>query len=102
MRRLYSAGSLAEAYLLLHRLRHAGIDAQIFNEHAQGGLGDIPFTHAYPEVWVHEDAQFGRARTVVAEFESTPRVHAPRRCGGCSEENPPAFELCWHCGQVLG
>ena len=39
MRRLCSAANLPEAYLLKQLLEQAGIEARVFNEHAQGGLG---------------------------------------------------------------
>jgi len=101
MRRLYSAGGLTEAYLVLHRLDRADIAACVLNEHAQGGLGDIPFMHASPEVWVIEDGDFDRARTIVAEHESAGSPASPRGCRGCGERNPPAFEFCWRCGRLL-
>ena len=62
MYKLYAAANLQEAYLILHRLEHANISARIFNEHAQGALGEIPFTHAYPELWALEQADVTRAR----------------------------------------
>jgi hypothetical protein len=102
MLRLCSAANLPEAYLLLHRLAHAGIEARVLNEHAQGGLGEIPFTHAYPEIWIMEPEQEARAREILAEFERAPASSAPMRCAGCGETNPPGFEICWQCGKPLG
>lgn len=61
MLRLGTAANLPEAHLLLHRLAQAGIEARVLNEHAQGGLGEIPFTHAYPEIWIMEAADAARA-----------------------------------------
>ena len=101
MFRLYSAANLPEAHLLLHRLAQSGIEARVLNEHAQGGLGEIPFTHAYPEIWVMEEADEARARTILAEFERPPVSREPTRCQACGEMNPPAFEICWQCGKPL-
>lgn len=101
MRRLCTAANLPEAHLLLHQLAHAGIEARVFNEHAQGGLGELPFTHAYPEIWVMEPAQEARAREVLAEFERAPASSAPSKCPGCGESNPAGFEICWQCGKPL-
>ncbi len=101
MRRLYTASNLPEAHLLLHRLTESGIEACVLNEHAQGGLGEIPFTHAWPEVWIMEEADEPRARRIVAEFEKPPTSKDTTRCGACGELNPPAFEICWRCGQAL-
>lgn len=100
MLRLYTASDLFEAHLVAQLLGRSGIEARVFNEHAQGGLGEIPFPHAWPEVWLLHDADEPRARRALETY-----THAPdgawRRCGGCGEESPPGFELCWRCGAPL-
>jgi hypothetical protein len=101
MFRLYTAANLPEAYLLLHRLLQAGIDARVLNEHAQGGLGEIPFTHAYPEVWVMVPEDAVRARQILQEFERRAASSATVRCGECGETNPADFEICWRCGRWI-
>jgi hypothetical protein len=101
MQRLYTAANLPEAYLLVQLLARAGIEARVFNEHAQGGLGEIPFLHTYPEVWLMEPAEEERARRLLAAYESADPGPGTRRCPGCGEENPQTFELCWHCGAPL-
>lgn len=101
MRRLYSAASLTDAYLLLHRLQHAGIAAHVLNAHAGGGLGDIPFTHVWPEVWIEQDGEFERAHVVISQYESANANGPIRWCDVCGEENPPTFEYCWNCNTVL-
>ena len=101
MLRLYTAANLPEAHLLLHRLTQAGIEACVLNEHAQGGLGEIPFTHAYPEIWIMEETDVARAQRIVVEFEQTPSSQDTARCAACGELNPLAFEICWRCGQAM-
>ena len=101
MRRLYSAATLAEAYLVLHSLEHAGIAAHVLNQHAQSGLGDIPFAQAWPEVWIAFDRDIERARDIVAKYESASASAPPRHCASCAEENPATFERCWRCGAAL-
>jgi len=101
MRRLCSASNLPEAHLLLHRLAQAGIAARVFNEYAQGGLGEIPFTYAWPEVWVLEDRDEERARAILADYERSHSVPETRPCPDCGELNPESFELCWRCGATL-
>jgi len=101
MIRLFTAANLPEAYLLLHRLAQAGIEARVLNEHAQGGLGEIPFTHAYPEVWVMEAEDTARARQILQEFERRSSSDATILCENCGEANPAGFEICWQCGRPL-
>ncbi len=101
MVRLYSAANLPDAQILLDLLKAKGIPARIFNENAQGGLGEIPFTHTYPEIWLVDDRDVVRAQEVVTEFERSAEAEGTRRCPGCGEENPKNFQICWHCNRSL-
>lgn len=101
MRRVYETANLQEAHLILHLLSAEGIEARILNANAQGGLGEIPFTQTYPEIWVMRDGELDRARTIIAAYERRPAVQGTRRCPACGEENPDNFETCWHCGRPL-
>lgn len=101
MLRLYSAATLPDAHLLCQLLAHAGIEAHVFNENAQSGMGEIPFTHAWPEVWIERDADMKRAREIVRSFERPPVHGADVVCPSCRERNPGNFELCWSCGTGL-
>lgn len=101
MKKLYSANNLMEAHIVLDMLEHALIPAQLFNQHAQGGMGDIPFTHAYPEVWVIRDEDYERGRRIVQHYETMPQSNQVISCPACGEENPVNFQLCWQCGNGL-
>ena len=100
MQKVYAAANVGEAYLLLHRLAHAGIAARVFNEHAGGAVGEIPFTHAYPELWIEHDRDLERARALIAEYERGAAGPA-RACPACGESNPPTFDSCWRCASLL-
>lgn len=101
MFRLGTAANLPAAHLLLHRLAAAGIEARVLNEHAQGGMGEIPFTQVYPEIWIMQQRDSARAREIIAAFERTPLSQDTIRCQVCAETNPSEFEICWHCGKPL-
>ena len=90
-----------EAQIMLDLLDHNCISAKLFNEHAQGGLGDIPFTHAYPEVWVIRDSDFERGQAIVNEFEKTPVETRVVFCRLSHEENHINIQLCWQSGAGL-
>lgn len=96
MQRLYVAADLPEAHLVVQLLERAGIPAQVFNEHAQGGLGEIPFTHAWPEVWLLEDADAPCAQRALDAWRRVPRMPS-WCCRECGEDNPGTFETCWRC-----
>ena len=101
MTRVYAAADLTSAYLLRDLLAHAGIRAQVFNENAQGGLGEIPFLNASPELWVEEAADFDRARALIEAHEQAPQHRGSVYCRRCAEENPANFQLCWNCAAEL-
>ena len=101
MLRLYSAATLTEAYLVLHALERAGIPAHVLNQHAQSGLGDIPFAHTWPEVWIASAHDAGRARKVITDYESARASGSPRRCRRCGEDSPANFDSCWSCGAAI-
>ncbi len=100
MIRFYTAGSLPDAHLIWHLLRDAGIDAHVFNENAQSAMGEIPFTHAWPEVWLADAADLSRARAIVASVERPSVARLDWACCGCDELNPGHFEVCWSCGRT--
>jgi hypothetical protein len=101
VKRIYSAATLPDAHLVLGLLAQAGIEAKVFNENAQGGMGEIPFTHAWPEVWIVDDRDATRARDLVRQFERPQAPPGARRCAACGEENPGNFQVCWHCGAEI-
>ena len=101
MVRIYSAATLPDAHFVRGLLGQAGIDARVFNENLQGGLGEIPFTHAYPEVWIVDEGDLERARDVIAQMERQAPGSASMVCPRCREGNPGHFQICWNCGKEL-
>lgn len=101
MKRLCKASSLPDAHILRGVLEQAGIRVHVFNENAQGGVGQLPVNEAFPELWLDDEADFDRAQSVVKEFEEGPRNTGTTRCSGCGEDNPGNFQVCWSCGANL-
>ncbi len=101
MVKVYSAATLADAHLVRGLLGQAGIDATVFNENLQGGLGEIPFTHAYPEVWLVDERDLQRAREVIRQIERPTPSSETVICAGCLEGSPGNFQACWNCGEAF-
>lgn len=101
MHKIYSANNLQDAYLIQGLLAEAGIESRIFNEYAQGGLGEIPFTQAYPEIWLENKSDVANAQNIIKQYEQTPAETSNLLCQNCHESNPDTFEICWHCGAQL-
>jgi len=93
---------LPEAHLLRDLLDHAGIESYVFNENAQSGAGQLPVTETYPEVWIAEERDLVRAKSVVDQYETkVTQATSESQCTKCGELNPAVFELCWNCGAAL-
>lgn len=101
MFKIYSAGNIQDAYLVQGLLNEAGIETRILNEFAQGGVGEIPFTQAYPEIWLINESDIKKANKLLSHFESRHQQIEELICNQCNETNPDTFEACWHCGNPL-
>ena len=99
MRRVYTAATLPEAHLIRQLLESAGINARVFNENAQGAIGELPVTAAWPDVWIVQNHQFRAARAVIERYESS--SESELLCNSCGEISPGRFEVCWQCRAVL-
>jgi len=101
MLKVFSAGNILDAYLVQSLLTEAGIETQILNEFAQGGTGEIPFTQAYPEIWLINERDADSAKIIIDQFEQRPHEVGTSKCKNCEEPNPDTFEVCWRCGTEL-
>lgn len=101
MIKVYSAANLQDAHILLGLLHAAGIEARILNSNAQGGLGEIPFMHAYPEIWLARPGDLERASQLFERFERPAPSARSSGCAACGEENPAGFEICWNCSAPM-
>ena len=99
MRRVYTAATLPEAHLILQQLESVGIKARVFNENAQGAIGELPVTDTWPDIWIVQNHQFPAARAVIERYESS--SESELLCNSCGEFSPSRFEVCWQCGAVL-
>ncbi len=101
MIRVYIAENLADAHLVCNRIRESGIPAHVFNEFSNGAVGELPFTHTWPEVWVENDQDEGSALEIVKECQPVEFVDAESACPECGQLNPVNFEICWSCSAQL-
>lgn len=100
MKRVHVAPTLLDAQLAADVLSSLGIPTHILNANAAGALGELPFTHALPEIWVDDDAQAERAREALTALQRAP-ARAEKHCARCGEPNPGNFLSCWHCGAPI-
>ncbi len=100
MKRVHIAPTLLDAKLAADTLASLGIASHILNANAAGAMGEVPFLHAQPEVWIDDDGQEARAREALASLlDASPS--ADKCCQRCGERNPGNFLSCWQCGGAL-
>ncbi len=74
-------------------LEAAHIPCELRNEYAAGGVGELSFIDAWPELWVnYEDVALAKE---LINDQQLPLVKE-WRCV-CGEINGPAFSSCWAC-----
>ncbi len=82
-------------------LQQSNIEVTVENENMQGAVGEIPFTHVYPELHLVDERDEARATAIIHDYE-TSRLHLKTViCHGCGEENPANFSSCWACDMML-
>ena len=96
MKRLTAAPNLAIATLWSDLLAQAGVAVSVQRAWAGSIAGEIPPDQALPEVWVTDDADLDRARTLLDALRNPPSVHW--LCGACGESIDGPFDTCWNCG----
>jgi hypothetical protein len=83
-----------EAQLFKGLLESNGIPSEIRHEALFGARGEIPWTEAFPEVWVVNDNQASQAFEVL----NNPSTEGhPWLCAYCGESVEPQFTACWQC-----
>ncbi len=101
MIRIYTAENLTDAYLVSNLIRENGIDNHVFNEYANGAVGELPFAHTWPEVWIENDSDEQRALAIIASRQQLTDSLVERECPSCGQLSPANFEICWDCSADL-
>jgi len=96
MKLIYSHESIFMATNIKNLIELQGIDIVIKNEFTQGAIGEIAVTAGWPEVWVVNDDDYEPAMVILEAIKLNEGKES-WICEQCSEENEPAFELCWKC-----
>jgi len=80
-------------------LESNGIDTFMKNRFGTGGTGELPFVEVVPQLWVLNDADEKRARTLISELNE-PGEKTPGEdwvCPECGTVLDAAFTHCWKC-----
>jgi hypothetical protein len=72
LKRVFTAPTVTEAYLMKGILESEGIEAVVKNEHLSGLAGEVPFMESWPEVWILDDEEVDHAETIIADYRQKP------------------------------
>ncbi len=101
MLKLYEAENHLDAQLLLDELLSADIEAVMKGHFLSGAIGELPAAGLIT-VWLADEADESKGRTIVQEYESRKSHESPpQQCPGCSEEIEGNYVVCWNCGKEL-
>lgn len=96
MKRLTRAPNIAIATLWADLLSNAGIAATVQRMYASSIAGELPPDQALPEVWISDDAELDRARSLLHALRHPQHRHWA--CRACGEVVDGPFDQCWNCG----
>lgn len=96
MRKVFGSDDTLLAGHILSLLEAHGIACHARNMSLSGGLGELPVNECWPEIWVNDDADSQRARSLIAACQ-TPAGGGEWECP-CRERMETQFEFCWSCG----
>lgn len=102
MKKLYSAENRLLVFHIKNLLEAEGVETQLKNEFASGGVGDLAPLDTWIELWVDEDS-FDDAglklKGIIHGLENPSKKIIV--CSSCSEESDAHFKVCWNCGCSL-
>ncbi|SMN12021.1 hypothetical protein SPBRAN_224 [uncultured Candidatus Thioglobus sp.] len=98
MKRVYSDehGWIAEH--IKDILCEEGIDCMLKNLGLSGGMGELPPTECWTEIWVMQNQNYDKAKIIIDELlKQQPTTNENWQCQ-CGEQIEGQFTACWNCG----
>ncbi|MCH2157554.1 MAG: DUF2007 domain-containing protein [Oleiphilaceae bacterium] len=96
MIRIFSHDNSMVVHNIKNILENNGIGCELKNVFGGSAAGEVPPIEVWPEIWVDE-LQTDKAAELIEEAMHGANDKTHWRCPDCTEENPPAFEICWSC-----
>ncbi|MFT7223382.1 MAG: hypothetical protein ACI82Z_000916 [Cellvibrionaceae bacterium] len=93
MQKIYTAQTLLDVTDIKNFLEAARIPCELRNEYAAGGIGELSFIDAWPELWVNNED----VRTAQQLIDSRETIAGHEWRCPCGEMNGQNFLSCWAC-----
>lgn len=100
MERVYSSQNTMLVDNLKNALEAEEIECIVKNRQLSGAAGEVPPIEAWLELWVLDDENVERARSLVAEAADGAAPLPLWRCEKCGEEIPGELGACWKCSRI--
>ena len=102
MKRIYSEPNPIFIHQIKDLLEEKGIHSIIKNELLSGGVGELPPTEVWPELWVVNKEDKSSAKRIVEEFLQSIKANPNEWvCKECGERIEGHFNICWNCGAQI-
>ena len=101
MKRVFTCSNSFELQAFKAELERIGIPYFVKNQYISSVVGELPFTEAWPELWVLNESDAELAVTSCQKVEKD--MLKPRsqwECTACGEINESSFEYCWQCESI--
>ncbi len=97
MKLVYTAENNFLIAQLRDLLQDNAISCLVKNEFLQGGMGELPVTECWPELWILDDFQFAKASELVQTMLGGDTGSSWHCC--CGETIESQFGQCWNCAR---
>jgi rubrerythrin len=83
-------------------LESQGIATFMKNQFGTSGAGELPFIEVIPQLWILNEADAGRAETLIKELHHTSGIELLQAwdCPVCGTSLEAAFTQCWKCSAL--
>lgn len=76
-----------------------GIASEIRGDKRNIGVGELPPTECWIELWVNDVTKVEQAKLIIKEaLEAAENQSGTWKCPSCDEEIESQFSECWNCG----
>ena len=99
MKKVYSSPNFTLSSLFRNILEENGIACVMKNEHISNLGGEVPTNECWPEVWVVNDEDYGKAVEIINANSAPGNSPSENwKCPRCGENIEGQFTQCWKCG----
>jgi len=100
LKKLYSAENRLLVFHIKNLLEAEGVETQLKNEFANGGVGDLAPLDTWIELWVEDkdfEASGTKLKDIIDGLENPSKETIT--CSSCAETSDGHFKVCWNCGE---